>query len=404
MPKQRTKEDIVCPYFRWLLGNRNGVWFADGRSNAIKLGRHSLGTRDYDHARRIMLPQLDLTMAVQHGLAEASLLDDRLTKPLPLEEGRKLYMEHVGRSRVTGGTKASTQKRYRAVLDKFTAFALRRGINDWNAVTKDTLIAYAKYLETNDYAYRTYYAELTILKQANGWLIKNEYLSADRRIVLPLRKPEGTDTYCYSKSEIRAMLEYCSEHPELDWLRGVILALAFTGLWISELASLRWSDVDLKNRVLRLVDETASTRGNGKQARTTKSGRGRSLPIRDDLYEVFRGLPRSSDGFVFHGPKRGRLKPDLARRRLISEVLEPLKKTFPTPEGERGFEHGRLHSFRHFFCSLCANGNIPEQTVMNWPGHRNSAMVRHYYHLHDDEARRHMRRLSLDDANEQENE
>ena len=47
---------------------------------------------------------------------------------------------------------------------------------------------------------------------------------------------------------------------------------------------------------------------------------------------------------------------------------------------------------------------VPEQTVMNWLGHRNSAMVRHYYHLHDDEACRHMQRLSLEEAGEAESE
>lgn len=41
---------------------------------------------------------------------------------------------------------------------------------------------------------------------------------------------------------------------------------------------------------------------------------------------------------------------------------------------------------------------------MNWLGHRNSAMVRHYYHLHDDEACRHMQRLSLEEAGEAESE
>jgi hypothetical protein len=33
--------------------------------------------------------------------------------------------------------------------------------------------------------------------------------------------------------------------------------------------------------------------------------------------------------------------------------------------------------------------------VMRWLGHRDSAMVRHYYHLHDDEAQRQMKRLQF---------
>ena len=32
---------------------------------------------------------------------------------------------------------------------------------------------------------------------------------------------------------------------------------------------------------------------------------------------------------------------------------------------------------------------------MQWLGHSNSAMVRHYCHLHDDEAQRQMKRLNV---------
>jgi len=36
---------------------------------------------------------------------------------------------------------------------------------------------------------------------------------------------------------------------------------------------------------------------------------------------------------------------------------------------------------------------------MEWQGHRDSAMVRHYYHLHDAEAKRQMRRVQFLDVN-----
>lgn len=83
------------------------------------------------------------------------------------------------------------------------------------------------------------------------------------------------------------------------------------------------------------------------------------------------------------------------RNILVRDVLTPLSQSFPTPDSEIGFIHGRLHSFRHFFCSWCANKNVPEQMLMRWLGHRSSQMARRYYHLHDEESQRHMRRLSL---------
>ena len=75
--------------------------------------------------------------------------------------------------------------------------------------------------------------------------------------------------------------------------------------------------------------------------------------------------------------------------------LKPLAKQFPTPQGEIGFKDGRLHSFRHSFCSVCANTGVPEPVVMRWLGHQDSKMVEHYYHLYDDEAQRQMQRITF---------
>jgi integrase len=99
-------------------------------------------------------------------------------------------------------------------------------------------------------------------------------------------------------------------------------------------------------------------------------------------------MPRQ-DAFVFHGPRGGKLKPDTVRQILVRDVILPLASKYPSGGDERGFKDGRLHSFRHYFASTCALNGIPEQ----WLGHQDSDMVRHYFHLHDGEARRQMERL-----------
>ena len=109
--------------------------------------------------------------------------------------------------------------------------------------------------------------------------------------------------------------------------------------------------------------------------------------------------PNSRSLTLFHrdGPRERNLKPDTVRNILLREVMTPLADASPTPDHETGFRDGRLHSFRHYFCSVCANAGVPEQVLMQWLGHRQSAMVRHYYHLHDDEAQRQMTRLQFVD-------
>ena len=394
MPKKRNKERIVGRYFCWLLGRRGGVYTADGRSNAISAGRHSLGTKNYHEALEAV-QKLDLVMAVKLGLADRGLLDEPASRLFGLEKGKDLYLAHVQRPRVAKGTKPGTPKRYRAVLQKFLAFASQHGLTVWNQVNKQVLEQYAAWLDGEGYAYRTEFLELTTLKQAVNWMIDAEHLPASCRIKMPLNKPSGTDTYCWRAGEIAAIVEFCNAKPELGWLRRIVIALACTGMRISELASLRWSDVDLDNNTIKLADESASAHRRGRKARQTKSGRSRSFPIHADFRRVLEALERSKDGLVFHGPRGGVLSPDITRRTLIRDVLAPLAKRYPTPQGEIGFAHGRLHSFRHFFCSTCANSGLPEQVVMQWLGHQNSNMVRHYYHLHDDEAQRQMQKLNF---------
>ena len=395
MPRPAIKRRIVGRYFTWLLGRRNGVYYADGRSNVPALGRHSLGTRDETEALAA-LARLDLVRAVDVGRADRAALDAAPPEALVLEQGRALYEAHVARPRVTGGARPSTAKRYRAVLDKFTAFCRERGVTRWDQITRAVLEGYAAWLDAEGYAYASEYLELTTLKQALKWFVEVGRLPASCLFRLPLTKPQGTDTYCWTPEEVRAIVAHCAADPELAWLGQVLTALACTGLRISELAGLRWSDIDLARNTITLTDEGKRGRyRERRKARETKTGRSRAFPIHPDLRRVLEVLPRHPDGLVFHGARGGILKPDRVRRAEIRDVLDVLADRFPTPAGEIGFRDGRLHSFRHYFCSCCANSGVPEQVVMQWLGHRQSAMVRHYYHLHDAEAQRQMRRLDF---------
>src|SRR5262249_8824808 len=143
----------------------------------------------------------------------------------------------------------------------------------------------------------------TTLKQVIKWLVEEKHLPGSCLVQLPLARPQGTTTYCWRPDEVRAMVQHCRGDAGLGWLAGVMTALACTGLRISELASLRWSDIDRDNNLIALTDE--STRGRrkaGQEARQTKSGRNRTFPIHSDLWRVLDGMGRAADGRVFHGP------------------------------------------------------------------------------------------------------
>jgi integrase len=400
MPGKRKKEQIRGRYFAWLLGSRNnGVYYADGRSNKQDAGRHSLGTRDRE-AALLQLVRLDLVRAVQMGLAPSTVLDGHNDNLLTLEQGQELYLRHVRRPAVMGGVKPGSAKRYTSVMKKFVQFCLKEGVRHWNGVTKQVVEAYGAWLDDDqDYAYATEYLELTTIKQAIKWFVGEKHLPAQCIFSLPLKKPLDTTTYCYKDAEVEAILTRCFERKDLLWLGDVALALSHTGLRIGELAQVRWTNFDLNANMLRLIDASRQgSKDERSKAQTTKSHRDRALPLHKRFRDRLALMPRHPDGRVFHGPLGGRLKPDTVRNVLIREVLEPLAEQFPALAGEKGFRDGRLHSLRHYFCSWCANRNVSEQTLMTWLGHRDSKMVRRYYHLHDEESQRQMEKLMAPDV------
>ncbi|REJ68182.1 MAG: site-specific integrase [Planctomycetota bacterium] len=391
----KKNEVVVGQYYKWKLFKRGSVFWADGRSNSTPVGRHTLRTSDRTEAIE-NLKQLDLRIAVQHGVAEPPPTDHGRSPSVTLAEGVELYLEHCRRPAVVGGITEKSLSRYKAVFDKAVPFLVGRNVTLWNQVSKSHLEAYAAWLDGESYAYATEFLELTTLKQLVNYLIDSERLPPTCKIKLPMAKPTDTDTYCYRPEEVSAMIAFCRMDPSLHWLADVIVALCCTGLRISELAGLRWTDVDFDANVITLIDETRSRRAKRTNSRSIKNRRTRSFPIHPDLRTVLDSLDRrGTDGRVVRAMKGGVLRPDNVRHFLVTRVIDSLREQFPSADDEIGFKNGRLHSFRHYFCSRCANSGIPEQLLMRWLGHRSSLMVQRYYHVFDKESQSQMQELDF---------
>jgi integrase len=143
------------------------------------------------------------------------------------------------------------------VREKHKKFCNRHGIEQWIDFDKSVLEKYGNWLGSK-YADRTVFFELTLLKSVTRWLVEEGHLPAGSELRYSLRKPQGTDTYCYRPIEVTAMISHCRKTAGLGWLVHVIVALVHTGLRISELAGLRWSDVNLQQNLLTVADERSS--------------------------------------------------------------------------------------------------------------------------------------------------
>lgn len=393
MPKSSGAERVPGEYYQWILQKRGGVFYADGRGNRPDLGRRSLSTRDPKIARE-RLREHDHQMAVKHGLAAPTAVGAIQRNPLSLETGMQKYLSFVGRSRALGGARATTVKRYGPPLTRFVAFARNDGLTTWQEVRGVHIRDYCQSLHVLEYRPRTQTLEGTLLKQVLKWLAQEGLIEPVNLKNCSFKKVVQSDVHCYSDDEVKAMINHCRKEPALRWLGDVIIVLANTGLRIGELVELRWTDLDFDKQTLTLRDTTLlEPASKQKDARRTKSGRDRWIPLHPDVVDLLSKRPRSADGRVFHGPKGGNSKAETLRRALVRDVIKPLIKRSGGKFSET-FGRGRLHSFRHYFCSRAAEQGISELMLREWLGHSSSQMVARYYHQRPAAALKQIRQLS----------
>ena len=396
MPKRRKSEKVVGEHHTWnLFRHKNGIFWADGRSNKPPQGRFSLHAATRPEAIE-NLKKLDRACAgIEPTPTEES---DAMAseKVLSLQEGKELFIKHVSRPSQVGGGSQNTKKKYRAAINKLLFAASKLKVKSWNDVSNDTLVALATMMENgmmkrpNGYAPRSISSDLGFIKTACNWLIEANHVSGTP-LDLKIKKGESQRYYCYTTRQYEHIVQHCLEN-NLEWLHDNCVALATTGLRIGELSRLRWTDVDFENNRVLIREESGHAKKRHRERRKNKSKKSRSFPIHRDLRPVLERR-RKDHSNVFRGIHGGMLTSERFLKRFRIDVLKPLADLYPSSEDELGFIDGVSHSFRAYFCSCCANSGVPIMVVMNWLGHADSKMVRHYYHLHDEVSQQQMNQV-----------
>ena len=135
------------------------------------------------------------------------------------------------------------------------------------------------------------------------------------------------------------------------FLKPIVLTAAHTGLRMGEILSLRWKDIEFKERRI-LIEKT-------------KNNERRMVPINDTLHGVLKSLPvHLGTDLVFPGITRNQLS--VAFRRASKRA------------GIRDF---RFHDLRHTFASYLTMGGENPRTVQILLGHKDLRMTMRYSHL-----------------------
>ncbi len=132
--------------------------------------------------------------------------------------------------------------------------------------------------------------------------------------------------------------------------------IALTGLRRDEACSLRWSEIDVKAKCLRLE--------------STKTGRS-IRPISSAAIDLLLSLPQRSDTWVF--PNQN----DTGR----TDLKKPIARLFDSA----GLKDARSHDLRRTFASVAADEGFGDATIGELLGHaRRGVTARHYIRRPDD--------------------
>ncbi len=149
--------------------------------------------------------------------------------------------------------------------------------------------------------------------------------------------------------------------------RAMLELLYATGLRVGELVSLNWPDLDLGDRLLRVV-------GKGGKERMAPFGRpaAEALRLWLDSWPGVRGEGRSEDEGepIFLNHRGGRLSARSVRRRLDHHVQKAAVAAGVHP-----------HTLRHSFATHLLEGGADLRTIQELLGHSSLATTQKYTHL-----------------------
>lgn len=145
------------------------------------------------------------------------------------------------------------------------------------------------------------------------------------------------------------------------YVRAALKLYLLTGLRRSELLGLRWQDVDLMRREIRLSD--------------TKAGRAHRVPLSAPAVEILNGLPRMlRNEYVFPGSVPGR-------------PLVNIAKSWRRVRKAAGLEDVRLHDLRRTVGSWMAASGASLPLIGKVVNHSNASTTPIYARLAEDVTR-----------------
>lgn len=192
---------------------------------------------------------------------------------------------------------------------------------------------------------------------------------------------EVAEKEVYSITESQEFIKALDRMPdELIYKKVPLKFLILTGVRISELQGLRWSDIDFVHKVVhiqrnRIYSSSVGTYEKDPKTKTSK----RIIPLPQDLVD---DLIKFQDWFREADDK---FDEHLDSTYIVSNVYRQLagigvvRQWLDKFEKDNGFKHVCCHGLRHTYCSVLLTQSVPIQTVTKYLGHSESTVTLEVY-------------------------
>ncbi|MCL5096347.1 MAG: tyrosine-type recombinase/integrase [Candidatus Omnitrophica bacterium] len=178
----------------------------------------------------------------------------------------------------------------------------------------------------------------------------------------------------FTLEELKRILAVAND----EW-RGMILTGLYTGLRLSDVATLTWSNINLQHGELAVV--------------TAKTGRRQILPLAKPLLAHLENLPAGDDPDAplfpeaYAARQRSQYGGTLSNQFYGILVAAGLAKPRPHLSTGKGRDAKRnvggpsFHALRHTATSLLKNAGVSDAVAMDIIGHESAAVSRNYTHI-----------------------
>ena len=258
--------------------------------------------------------------------------------------------------------KKSTYSNYKYMVDRYITTKLGKlrlrklERYDFNEFVKEL---------NEDYSTKTVRDIIVILKSILTYGEEEHNLRLKgKKIISP--KPDSEPIIIFSKREIKRLEKCCLKENTLKSL-GIIICLN-TGLRIGEICALRWKNIDLEKREIR-VKQTLQRIYDDKTEKTTiqidtpKSKKSvRNIPISNKVYEILVLLKKkhNDEDFFLSGDSEKFIEP----RHYQNTFKEILKKS-------KIKTSYKFHQLRHTCATNCIEVGMDVKSLSEILGHAN---------------------------------